>query len=87
MSGSLLLLAMAALCAAFDYVLAHNNRRWDGLASGLAVLLLLSGITPHLRQTDAMLDPSRGSYWGRDWVPDLQAFRWLKANTRTPAST
>ena len=78
----LLLLAMAGLCAAFDYVLAHNNRRWDGLAGGLAMLLLLSGVAPHLRQTAAMLDPSRGSYWGRDWLPDLRAFAWLKANTR-----
>ncbi len=78
----LLLLAMGALCAAFDYVLVHNNRRWDGLAGGLAMLLLLSGVAPHLRQTAATLDPGRGSYWGRDWIPDLRAFAWLKANTR-----
>ena len=77
----LLLLAMGGLCAGFDRALTLRGGRWAGLAGGLAVLLLLAAAQPHLRRTDALLDPGSGSYWGRQWLPDLRAYAWLKANS------
>ena len=75
-------MAVAALCAAFDRVLLYRGGRWAGLAGGLIVLLLWSTLQPQLARIDAFLDPKSNGYWGKDWLPDLEAFDWLKAHTR-----
>lgn len=76
----LALLAMGGLCAVFDRVL-HHRPRWSGLAGGLALLLLWASLQPHVRAINAELDPQDSGYWGRDWLPDLEAYRWIKENT------
>ncbi len=78
----LLLLAMAALCGAFDRAMQYQGGRWAGLAGGLATIILWSTLQPNLAMTEAFLDPAGGSYWARIWKADLDAYAWLKTHTR-----
>lgn len=78
----LLLIGMGGLCAAFDRILRYHGGRWAGLAGGFAMLLLWSTLQPQLARIDTFLDPRSGDYWGRDWLPDLNAYEWLRTHTR-----
>ncbi len=77
----LLLVAMAALCALFDRILAFRGGRFAGLAAILALVVIWSSFVPHVRAIEGELEPTSTDYWGRDWLPDLAAYHWLRDNT------
>lgn len=79
----LMLAAMGALNRAFDAALNYRGGRLAGLAALLGTLLLWNTLQAERRPIDAFLDPAQSRYWGRQWLPDLEAYKWL--NQHTPA--
>lgn len=78
----MLMIAVGGLCYGFDRVLQYRRGIWSGLVGALAVIWIGAILYGQVRSIDGFLDPQRGSYWGRDWKPDLQAYDWLQHNTQ-----
>lgn len=81
----LMLAAMGALNRAFDAALHYRGGRLAGLAALLGSLLLVNTLQAERRPVDAFLDPAQSRYWGRQWLPDLEAYEWLRQHTTADA--
>jgi hypothetical protein len=77
----LALVAAGGACWLFDRIAAIGRGRWAGLAGLALSAALISAVAPHWREIDAELDPQNPSYWGVDWVAELEAYAWIAQNT------